>query len=211
MKDTPVYHFWQWLRQILKSPKEEAETGSFQLVAFQWWRRKQWKKRQTSQLYQKLCGASKSRWSNCWENPDVLLPNRLLHSSFCAPSSQNTVAGPVSPQTAPVPGNTYIPQAPLLLLEDRWILQTRRLFVLLFGILVGLHRWSQYYWLVKCQTSTPSSWKQASGQLPFWFFFQYRFGAIDSLKMRKPISQLSNSISSSASSFWLVKDDGETP
>ena len=72
------------------------------------------------------------------ENPDVVAAPQPTPPFQPAPQApQNTVAGPVSPQTAPVPG-THIPQAPLPPVGRPMDTADKKAIRFVLGILVGL-------------------------------------------------------------------------
>ena len=72
------------------------------------------------------------------ENPDVVAAPQPTPPFQPAPQApQNTVAGPVSPQTAPVPG-THIPQAPLPPVGRPMDTADKKAIRFALGILVGL-------------------------------------------------------------------------
>lgn len=97
------------------------------------------------------------------ENPDVVAAPQPTPPFQPAPQApQNTVAGPVSPQTAPVPG-THIPQAPLPPVGRPMDTADKKAIRFVLGILVGLLIGGVSGYLIgHARPSTSSSRKQAS-------------------------------------------------
>ena len=97
------------------------------------------------------------------ENPDVVAAPQPTPPFQPAPQApQNTVAGPVSPQTAPVPG-THIPQAPLPPVGRPMDTADKKAIRFALGILVGLLIGGVSGYLIgHARPSTSSSRKQAS-------------------------------------------------
>ena len=96
------------------------------------------------------------------ENPDVVAAPQPTPPFQPAPQApQNTVAGPVSPQTAPVPG-THIPQAPLPPVGRPMDTADKKAIRFALGILVGLLIGGVSGYLIgHARPSTSSSRKQA--------------------------------------------------
>ena len=97
------------------------------------------------------------------ENPDVVVAPQPTPPFQPAPQApQNTVAGPVSPQTAPVPG-THIPQAPLPPVGRPMDTADKKAIRFVLGILVGLLIGGVSGYLIgHASPSTSPSRKQAS-------------------------------------------------
>ena len=108
-------------------------------------------------------GASKADEATVGENPDVVAAPQPTPPFQPAPQApQNTVAGPVSPQTAPVPG-THIPQAPLPPVGRPMDTADKKAIRFALGILVGLLIGGVSGYLIgHARPSTSSSRKQAS-------------------------------------------------
>ena len=97
------------------------------------------------------------------ENPEVVAASQPAPPFQPAPQApQNTVAGPVSPQTAPVPG-THIPQAPLPPVGRPMDTADKKAIRFALGILVGLLIGGVSGYLIgHARPSASSSRKQAS-------------------------------------------------
>ncbi len=81
-------------------------------------------------------GASKDGWVNCWEHPDAIVLNRLLHSSLHPQAPQKYGSWTNWSARTACSWDTLFHK--LLSPAKTDGLQTRRWFVLPFGILVGI-------------------------------------------------------------------------
>lgn len=123
---------------------------------------------------------------------------------------QNTVAGPVSPQTAPVPG-THIPQAPLPPVRKPMDTADKKAIRFALGILVGLLIGGVSGYLIgHARPSTSSSRKQAS-------WSGYHSGSSSNIDLEQLTSEDAEADFSWKQSdieqlqFLTGTDDGETP
>ena len=145
------------------------------------------------------------------ENPDVVAAPQLTPPFQPAPQApQNTVAGPVSPQTAPVPG-THIPQAPLPPVRKPMDTADKKAIRFALGILVGLLIGGVSGYLIgHARPSTSSSRKQAS-------WSGYHSGSSSNIDLEQLTSEDAEADFSWKQSdieqlqFLTGTDDGETP
>ena len=145
------------------------------------------------------------------ENPDVVVAPQPTPPFQPAPQApQNTVAGPVSPQTAPVPG-THIPQAPLPPVGRPMDTADKKAIRFVLGILVGLLIGGVSGYLIgHARPSTSSSRKQAS-------WSGYHSGSSSNIDLEQLTSEDAEADFSWKQSdieqlqFLTEKDGGETP
>ena len=145
------------------------------------------------------------------ENPDVVAAPQPTPPFQPAPQApQNTVAGPVSPQTAPVPG-THIPQAPLPPVGRPMDTADKKAIRFVLGILVGLLIGGVSGYLIgHARPSTSSSRKQAS-------WSGYHSGSSSNIDLEQLTSEDAEADFSWKQSdieqlqFLTEKDGGETP
>ena len=145
------------------------------------------------------------------ENPDVVAAPQPTPPFQPAPQApQNTVAGPVSPQTAPVPG-THIPQAPLPPVGRPMDTADKKAIRFALGILVGLLIGGVSGYLIgHTRPSTSSSRKQAS-------WSGYHSGSSSNIDLEQLTSDDAEADFSWKQSdieqlqFLTEKDGGETP
>lgn len=145
------------------------------------------------------------------ENPDVVVAPQPTPPFQPAPQApQNTVAGPVSPQTAPVPG-THIPQAPLPPVGRPMDTADKKAIRFVLGILVGLLIGGVSGYLIgHARPSTSSSRKQAS-------WSGYHSGSSSNIDLEQLTSEDAEANFSWEQSdieqlqFLTGKDSGETP
>lgn len=145
------------------------------------------------------------------ENPDVVAAPQPTPPFQPAPQApQNTVAGPVSPQTAPVPG-THIPQAPLPPVGRPMDTADKKAIRFVLGILVGLLIGGVNGYLIgHARPSTSSSRKQAS-------WSGYHSGSSSNIDLEQLTSEDAEADFSWKQSdieqlqFLTEKDGGETP
>ena len=145
------------------------------------------------------------------ENPDVVVAPQPTPPFQPAPQApQNTVAGPVSPQTAPVPG-THIPQAPLPPVRKPMDTADKKAIRFALGILVGLLIGGVSGYLIgHTRPSTSSSRKQAS-------WSGYHSGSSSNIDLEQLTSDDAEADFSWKQSdieqlqFLTEKDGGETP
>ena len=145
------------------------------------------------------------------ENPDVVVAPQPTPPFQPAPQApQNTVAGPVSPQTAPVPG-THIPQAPLPPVGRPMDTADKKAIRFVLGILVGLLIGGVSGYLIgHARPSTSSSRKQAS-------WSGYHSGSSSNIDLEQLTSEDAEADFSWEQSdieqlqFLTRKDAGETP
>ena len=145
------------------------------------------------------------------ENPDVVVAPQPTPPFQPAPQApQNTVAGPVSPQTAPVPG-THIPQAPLPPVGRPMDTADKKAIRFVLGILVGLLIGGVNGYLIgHARPSTSSSRKQAS-------WSGYHSGSSSNIDLEQLTSEDAEADFSWKQSdieqlqFLTEKDGGETP
>ena len=145
------------------------------------------------------------------EHPDVVAAPQPTPPFQPAPQApQNTVAGPVSPQTAPVPG-THIPQAPLPPVGRPMDTADKKAIRFVLGILVGLLIGGVSGYLIgHARPSTSSSRKQAS-------WSGYHSGSSSNIDLEQLTSEDAEADFSWKQSdieqlqFLTEKDGGETP
>ena len=145
------------------------------------------------------------------EHPDVVAASQPAPPFQPAPQApQNTVAGPVSPQTAPVPG-THIPQAPLPPVGRPMDTADKKAIRFALGILVGLLIGGVSGYLIgHTRPSTSSSRKQAS-------WSGYHSGSSSNIDLEQLTSDDAEADFSWKQSdieqlqFLTEKDGGETP
>ena len=145
------------------------------------------------------------------ENPDVVAAPQPTPQFQPVPQApQNTVAGPVSPQTAPVPG-THIPQAPLPPVRKPMDTADKKAIRFALGILVGLLIGGVSGYLIgHTRPSTSSSRKQAS-------WSGYHSGSSSNIDLEQLTSDDAEADFSWKQSdieqlqFLTEKDGGETP
>ncbi len=145
------------------------------------------------------------------ENPDVVAAPQPTPPFQPAPQApQNTVAGPVSPQTAPVP-ETPIPQAPLPPVGRPMDTADKKAIRFALGILVGLLIGGVSGYLIgHTRPSTSSSRKQAS-------WSGYHSGSSSNIDLEQLTSDDAEADFSWKQSdieqlqFLTEKDGGETP
>ena len=145
------------------------------------------------------------------EHPDVVAASQPAPPFQPAPQApQNTVAGPVSPQTAPVPG-THIPQAPLPPVGRPMDTADKKAIRFVLGILVGLLIGGVSGYLIgHARPSTSSSRKQAS-------WSGYHSGSSSNIDLEQLTSEDAEADFSWKQSdieqlqFLTEKDGGETP
>ena len=145
------------------------------------------------------------------EDPDVVAAPQPTPPFQPAPQApQNTVAGPVSPQTAPVPG-THIPQAPLPPVGRPMDTADKKAIRFALGILIGLLIGGVSGYLIgHARPSTSSSGKQAS-------WSGYRSGSSSNIDLDQLTADGAEADFSWKQSdieqlqFLTGKDDGETP
>ena len=145
------------------------------------------------------------------ENPDVVAAPQPTPPFQPVPQApQNTVAGPVSPQTAPVPG-THIPQAPLPPVRKPMDTADKKAIRFVLGILVGLLIGGVSGYLIgHTRPSTSSSRKQAS-------WSGYHSGSSSNIDLEQLTSDDAEADFSWKQSdieqlqFLTEKDGGETP
>lgn len=145
------------------------------------------------------------------ENPDVVAAPQPTPPFQPVPQApQNTVAGPVSPQTAPVPG-THIPQAPLPPVRKPMDTADKKAIRFALGILVGLLIGGVSGYLIgHTRPSTSSSRKQAS-------WSGYHSGSSSNIDLEQLTSDDAEADFSWKQSdieqlqFLTEKDGGETP
>ena len=145
------------------------------------------------------------------ENPDVVAAPQPTPPFQPVPQApQNTVAGPVSPQTAPVPG-THIPQAPLPPVRKPMDTADKKAIRFALGILVGLLIGGVSGYLIgHTRPSTSSSRKQAS-------WSGYHSGSSSNIDLEQLTSDDAEADFSWKQSdieqlqFLTKKDGGETP
>ena len=145
------------------------------------------------------------------ENPDVVAAPQPTPPFQPVPQApQNTVAGPVSPQTAPVPG-THIPQAPLPPVRKPMDTADKKAIRFALGILVGLLIGGVSGYLIgHTRPSTSSSKKQAS-------WSGYHSGSSSNIDLEQLTSDDAEADFSWKQSdieqlqFLTEKDGGETP
>ena len=145
------------------------------------------------------------------ENPDVVVAPQPTPPFQPAPQApQHTVAGPVSPQTAPVPG-THIPQAPLPPVGRPMDTADKKAIRFVLGILVGLLIGGVSGYLIgHARPSTSSSRKQAS-------WSGYHSGSSSNIDLEQLTSEDAEADFSWKQSdieqlqFLTEKDGGETP
>ena len=145
------------------------------------------------------------------ENPDVVAAPQPTPPFQPAPQApQNRVAGPVSPQTAPVPG-THIPQAPLPPVRKPMDTADKKAIRFALGILVGLLIGGVSGYLIgHARPSTSSSRKQAP-------WSGYHSGSSSNIDLEQLTSEDAEADFSWKQSdieqlqFLTEKDGGETP
>ena len=145
------------------------------------------------------------------ENSDVVATPQPAPPFQPAPQApQNTVAGPVSPQTAPVPG-THIPQAPLPPVGRPMDTADKKAIRFALGILIGLLIGGVSGYLIgHARPSTSSSRKQAS-------WSGYHSGSSSNIDLEQLTSEDAEADFSWKQSdieqlqFLTEKDGGETP
>ena len=145
------------------------------------------------------------------EHSDVVAASQPAPPFQPAPQApQNTVAGPVSPQTAPVPG-THIPQAPLPPVGRPMDTADKKAIRFVLGILVGLLIGGVSGYLIgHARPSTSSSRKQAS-------WSGYHSGSSSNIDLEQLTSEDAEADFSWKQSdieqlqFLTEKDGGETP